>query len=188
MVYADKEFFATDTVAACEEHAVTYVIPAPRNKRVKRFVGELDEEVTVESHTLYRPMKNSVSTQRVVTTVVGLPPDESYEVNGVFSTNSEVDEEIGLDRRETRRTIGRYDNRGGIKNTYKKIKEIGSWTTTKSIEVRFFHFGFATLLYNMWLFIDFLVQVSLDLEVTGEPAVSLERFKGVFYRQLVRLI
>ena len=35
--------------------------------------------------------------------------------------------------------------------------------------MRLFYFGFAVLLYNMWLLVDFLVQLSLDIDHRYKP-------------------
>jgi len=45
---ADREFHAADTVIAAEEYDVHYVIPAPRNKRIKRELEHADDQVTVK--------------------------------------------------------------------------------------------------------------------------------------------
>ena len=77
---------------------------------------------------------------------------------------------------ETKAKVQRYNRRGGIENTYKKIKEFAAWTTSKAFEVRLFHFGFAVLLYNMWLLVDFLVQAAIYDEVRYKPRVTAGRF------------
>jgi len=42
--------------------------------------------------------------------------------------------------------------------------------------VRLFHFGFAVLLYNMWLLVDFLIQAAIYDEVRYKPRVTAGRF------------
>ena len=55
-------------------------------------------------------------------------------------------------------------------------------------EVRLFHFGFGALLYNMWLLVDFLVQVSMDLPVRSKPRLVAGRFREFVRRWLARLL
>lgn len=62
-----------------------------------------------------------------------------------------------------------------------------AWTTSKEYEVRLFHFGFAVLLYNMWLLVDLMVQASLDVEFRARPRVTASRFREQFRRWLERL-
>lgn len=212
-VYADREFATADTIAAFEEHNLMYMMPAPRNDRTKRWLERnVDMErgiVAVEDDwALYGPVKHGVSNERVTTTLVGVPGDADDEQYGFgetsdadedvvpeedrsavpFYTNTHVDDETALDRRETMRKIEGYNRRGGIETSYKKIKELAAWTTSKAFEVRLWHFGFAVLLYNAWLMVDFLVQVGLNREFRPKPLITAQRFISYVQRRLTRLI
>lgn len=67
---------------------------------MSRFLDRLDEQVAVEhEYAMYRPVRDRVSNERVVTTLVGLPADEGRERPQAFITNLDVDDEIGVDRR-----------------------------------------------------------------------------------------
>jgi hypothetical protein len=206
-VYADREFAAADTIAALEDHDVFYMIPAPRNPRTKRW---MDDNVDVEQGILaveqewamYGPVKHGASNERVETTLIGLPgdPDEDQygfgdsddgeesddEPSGAvpFYTNKSVDDEIAVDRRQTKRQVERYSRRGGIETAYKKIKEFAAYTTSKDFGVRLFEFGFAVLLYNMWLLVDFLVQVGMDVPFRSKPRITAQRFIAYVRRRL----
>ena len=130
-VFADREFHAADVVAALEQRDLFYVIPAARDDRVKRFIARMNEDVdgqtqvTVrDEYGIYGPLKDSGGVRkRAETTLVGLPPDEDRDQTQVFLTNLDVDDEIRLDRRSTRRRIKRYTRRGGIENAYGGIKQ-----------------------------------------------------------------
>jgi hypothetical protein len=61
---------------------------------------------------------------------------------------------------------------------YGGIKQFSPWTISKEYAERLFHFGFAMLLYDLWLLVDFLVQKSLDVV----------EFRGFLRRKLVTLI
>ena len=47
-----------------------------------------------------------------------------------------------------------------------------------------FYFGFAVLLYNMWLLVDFIVQISLDIKYRYKPRVTAKRFLNLARKQL----
>jgi IS4 transposase len=177
-------------IAALERRGLFYVIPAKRDDRVKRFIARMDDQVTVkDDHGIYGPVKDGVNNTRVETTLVGLPADEDYDERQTFLTNLAVSDEIGLDRRQTYRRIKRYTRRGGIENAYGGIKEFAPWTTSKEYAVRLFHFGFAMLLYDMWLLVDLLVQLSLGVvEFRTKPRVIAPRFRGFLRRRLVTLL
>ncbi len=189
-VFADREFHAVDVVAALEERDIFYVIPAARDARVKRFIARMGENVTVKDvYVMHGPVKDSVSNTPVETTLVGLPPDEDRDECQTFLTNLAVNDEIGLDRRQTQKRIKRYTRRGGIETAYSKIKEFAPWTTSTAFSVRLFHFGFAVLLYDMWLLVDFLVQVSLGIvEFRPKPRVTAPRFRGFLRRRVITLL
>lgn len=196
-VFADREFHAADVVAALEERDLFYVIPAARDDRIKRFIARMNEDVdgqkqvtTRDEYGIYGPVKDSGGVRkRAETTLVGLPPDEDHDQTQVFLTNLDVNDEIRLDRRSTRRRIKRYTRRGGIENAYGGIKQFTPWTTSREYSVRLFHFGFAMLLYDMWLLVDLLVQRSLGIvEFRTKPRVIAPRFRGFLRRRLVTLI
>lgn len=55
--------------------------------------------------------------------------------------------------------------------------------------MRLFHFGFAMLLYDMWLLVDLLVQLSLGVvEFRTKPRVIAPRFRGFLQRRLSKLL
>jgi hypothetical protein len=195
-LYADREFYATDVFSTLEDRDIFYVIPAPRDDRVKRFIARMDrdadgnKQVTVkDDHAVYGPVKDSVTNSSAVTTLVGLPPDEDREELQVFATNLDVNDEIGLDRRWAKKQMNRYRRRGGIETAYSKIKEFAPWTTSTNFSIRLFHFGFAVLLYDLWLLVDFLVQTVIDVvEFRTKPRVTAPRFRGFLRREVSALM
>ena len=189
-VFADREFHAADVVDALEQRGLFYVIPARRDERIKRVIARMDDEVTVkDDYGFYGPVKSGRRKTRVETTLVVLPPDEDRDHYQPFLTNLAVSDEIGLDRRQTRSRINRYSRRGGIETAYGGIKDFAPWTTSKEYAVRLFHFGFAMLLYDMWLLVDLLVQLSLDVvDFRTKPRGGHPRFRGFLRRRLVALL
>lgn len=195
-LYGDAEFYATDVFTSLEWRDIRYVIPAPRDDRVKRFIARMDEDVdgnkqvTVkDDHAVHGPVKHDVSNTRAETTLVGLPPDEDHDEVQTFATNLVLDDEIRLDRRWTKKQITRYRRRGGIETAYSKIKEFAPWTTSTDFSVRLFHFGFAVLLYDLWLLVDFLVQTLIDVvEFRTKPRVTAPRFRAFLRREVSALL
>lgn len=185
-VYADSEFCAADTIHALEEAGVQYVIPSPKNQRVKRAITRMQQDVeVVQGYTIYGPVLGSGTHQRAETNLVLIPSSADEDKTVAFITNKDVDDEIELDRRETEGVINRYRRRWGIENSYKTIKDFLAWTTSKDFSVRLFYFGFSVLLYNMWLIVDLLVQLSLDIEHRYKPRVTAKRFLNLARKQLV---
>lgn len=205
-VYADRAFASADVIHAFESRGLKYMMPAPRNDRSKRWLRRnVDMEqgiLAVEKEWgIYGSVKGKAPNERVETTIIGVPGDLSDDQYGFgstsdtndedgkipvpFYTNLYVSDKLAIDRRQAMRQIKKYNRRGGIETSYKKIKQFSSYTTSKAFEVRNFHFGFAVLLYNAWLMVDFLVQVGLDYEFRSKPRITSERFLSYLDRRLL---
>lgn len=115
---------------------------------------------------------------RVKTTPVAVPKNTDPDEAVVFSTNKGVDDEIGLDRRETERLMNRYRCRWGSETNYRSLKEFLPSTTSKEYSVRLFHFGSGVLVFNIWLLVDFLIQVGLEIEQRTKPRLKPSGFGG----------
>ena len=114
-LYADREFYATDVFSTLEHRDIFYVIPTPRADRVKGLIASMSDRVTVKSdHAVYGPVTHSVTNTSVVSTLVELPSDEDHDEIQVFATNLDVNDEIDLDRRWTKKQITCYRHRGRI--------------------------------------------------------------------------
>ena len=206
-VYADREFHATDVIYTLEAKNLKYVIPAVKDQhrigpmcerydQLKRGYDEPGDTplYVKEDFSIHGPVKGEVSNTKVYTTVVILPPDEDDDANPrgspqPFLTNLDVSDEIALDRRLARKEIEQYSDRGAIENSYSSIKEAAAWTTSKEIEVRWFHFAFGCVIYNMWLLVDFLTQDRIGvIEIRKKPRISLPRFLNWLDKELVTLI
>jgi len=97
-----------------------------------------------------------------------------------------VSDELRIDRRETARKIEQYSNRATIENSYSSIKQCAAWTTSKAFEVRWFHFAFACVIYNLWLLVDFLTQERIGvIETRTKPRITLKRFLKMLDRVLI---
>ncbi len=206
MVYADREFHAADVVAALEYRGLDYIIPAVRNPRIKRLTSNFEElkrgyddegdtELYVQGGlAMHGPVKDQVTNSKVCTNVVVLPPDEDDETHDdgspqPFLTNLDLDDETPLDRKWATKQIEQYSDRGAIENSYSSIKEAAAWTTSKEFEVRWFHFAFGCLIYNMWLLVDFLTQERIGtVETRNKPRISLHRFLDWLDDEVVRLL
>ena len=206
-VYADREFYAADVIHTLNSRELKYVIPVPAD--VSRIQPRMDNfenlssgyhepqdvPLYVESgYGFYGTVKGERTNHRVETNLVLLPPEEDDETHEEdtpqpFVTNLDVDDEIALDRRYAYEQITQYSDRGGIERSYSSIKECASYTTSKEFEVRWFHFMLATVIYNMWLLLDLLVQEAIgEIETRTKPRIKLKRFQKRLTRALIELI
>jgi hypothetical protein len=192
-VYADREFGAADVIALLERRNLKYVIPVSENKRIKRKIDNFDEikEGEDEEHdtplyvfrdyVIYSKVRYGTSNTRVPTNLIILPPDDAEKTRGyspqAFYTNLDVSDEIALDRRRSRKAVEKYRDRAAIETAYASIKDCAGYTTSNVFEVRWFHFAFATIVYDLWLLVDFLMQDRIGIiETENSPRISLDRF------------
>jgi len=83
----------------------------------------------------------------------------------------------------------KYQDRAAIENSYSSIKDPAAWTTSKEFEVRWFHFAFGCVGYNMWLLVDFLTQERIGvIETRKKPRVKLSRFTNWLSKELSALL
>lgn len=172
MVFADREFCTVETMRALDELGVFYTIPAPKDDRIKREIKRMRDDVKViEDWVRFGPISDGRTLQPAETTLILLPSTKDESSTVAFTTNQPVES-----REEATGQVNRYARRWGIENSYKTIKDFLAWTTSKEFVVRFFYFGFAVLLYNMWLLVDLIVQLSLDVEHRYKPRVTAKEF------------
>jgi IS4 transposase len=165
---------------ALDEMRVLYTIPAPKNQRIKREIARMRDEVKViKEFVRHGPVADGRTMQPAHTNLILLPSTKDPEATVAFTTNQDVQSV-----QEAKGQVMRYSRRWGIENSYKTIKDFLAWTTSKEFVVRFFYFGFAVLLYNMWLLVDLLVQLSLDVEHRYQPRVTAKRFLNLARKQL----
>lgn len=206
-VYADREFHAADVIYTLEQLDLKYIIPAVKDdSRIQGLCDEFDQRkrgydedydtplYVKNDYVMHGSVKHGVSNTEVSTNVVVLPPDEDDEANEEdspqpFLTNHDVSDEIPLDRRNARERIERYQNRAAIENSYSSIKDTAAWTTSKEFEVRWYHFAFGSLVYNLWLLVDFLTQDRIGaIETRKKPRVTLKRFLRWLDKEVVTLL
>ncbi|MFC6770091.1 transposase [Halorubrum pallidum] len=207
MVYADREFHTVDVIQTLTDKGLDYVIPAQKDRhrigpmcdrfdQVKQGYQEPNDTplYVKEDFAMHGAVKDGVSNHTVHTTVVVLPPSEDDDVHGrespqPFVTSLDVSDEVALDRRWAKKQIEQYSDRGAIENSYSSIKNAAAWTTSKEFEVRWFHFAFGCLVYNMWLLVDFLTQDRVGvIETLNEPRITLSRFLDWLNDELITLI
>lgn len=187
-VYADRAFATKDVVDVLNNETVDYVIPVPQNKRIKREIAKLrrhpfrDVKV-LKNHGIAGGTGSRTRADFVYTNLPIVPAKYSERLDYIsFYTNKDVDDEFGLDRRETKRIVNRYRFRAGIERGYLSMKEYSPKTSSNDYRLRLFYFGFGTVVYNLWRLVDFRIQKKLeDHEVRPQPVLK----QGVFLAALL---
>lgn len=182
-VYADAAFDSIGVMQTIEEVGFFYLIRKSSDNRVDRFVDDMDHDVAMkQTHEMKKTIRGEKVT--VTPTLVGVPSDRKEDATVTFVTNLTVSDATKKARGRTRRVMRRYARRWGIENSYKSIKDFLTWTTSRNTAVRVFYFGFAVILYNMWLLVDLLIQVNLDIEQRLKPRVPARTFLNIVRKDL----
>lgn len=178
LVYADRAFATAGVITKLSEHPVKYLIPVPKNIRIKREIQRMKWDVKViPEYGFYEGTEGGRTYGRAETTLALVPSTRDETKTVPFYTNLDVDDEIGLDRRRTKQVVNRYRRRWGIENAFKSLKTFLPWTTSNAFVIRLFHFAFGVLMYNLWRLIDFLIQQSIEgCEVRYKPRLKAKRF------------
>ena len=135
-----------------------------------------------QSHKMEKTIQGDSVT--VTPTLVGVPSTKKEDETVTFVTNIQAYDDTKAARGRTRRLMRRYARRWGIENSYKSIKDFLAWTTSRNTAVRVFYFGFAVILYNMWLIVDLLVQISLNIEQRLKPRVPARTFLNIVRKEM----
>ena len=182
-VYADAEFDGIGVIDAVEEAGFSYLIRKSSDDRVKRFVSDMENDVAVkQTHEMEKTIRGETVT--VTPTLVGVPSDRKEDATVTFVTNLSVSDATKDARGRTRRVMRRYARRWGIENSYKSIKDFLTWTTSRNTAVRVFYFGFAVILYDMWLLVDLLIQINLNIERRLKPRVPARTFLNIVRKDI----
>jgi hypothetical protein len=160
-----------------------YLICKPSDDRVDRFVVDMDHDVAVkQSNEMVKTTGGESVT--LTPTLVGVPPIRKEDETVTFVTNLQVSNSTRSARGRTRRVMGRYARRWRIENSYNSIKDFLAWTTSRNTAVRVFYFGFAVILYDMWLVVDLLVQISLTVKQRLKPRVPARTFLNIVRKEM----
>jgi IS4 transposase len=116
----------------------------------------MDHDVAVkQNHEMEKKMAGDTVT--ITPPLVGVPSDRKEDVTVMFITNLSVSDATKKARQRTRRVMRRYARRWSIGNSYKSIRDFLTWTTSRNTAVRVFYYGFAVILYDMWLLVNLLI-------------------------------
>ncbi len=181
--YADAEFDSIGVIDALEWERLSHLIRKSSDDRVDRFITEMSHDVAVkQSHKMEKTIQGDSVT--VTPTPVGVPSTKKEDEIVTFVINIQASDDTKAARGRTRRLVRRYARRWGIENSYKPIKDFLAWTTSRNTAVRVFYFGFAVVLYNMWLVVDLLVQISLNVDQRLKPRVPARTFLNIIRKEM----
>ena len=166
-----------------EEHGITYVTPKPK------YTDEWEDIKSVQEHpTADGAVKHDVE----VSADVG----EDHECEQIY-VPSEADDADGsyavfvtnhghVKPNEIHHWPNIYKRRWELEIQYETIQDFLPRTSSTDFRVRFHNFVFTALIYALWRLTDFLIKVSLGVNIRSPPeltAKSFSRMLGDFLRK-----
>ena len=184
-VFADREFYNVESIAAIEGCKKRYVVPVRRNKKIDQIAREAhykaDNIPNSESRAYITEytMRNGKDAVGFKLVVVLEPPDDPK--NGfrefVFATNIDVTISNVLEIAKS------YRLRWGIETGYRVKECVRGKTCSRKYHVRLLLQLLSVLLYNLWTLCNMLIRIK-----TGwghkRPPLILDEFKDAISAEI----
>jgi putative transposase len=177
-VYVDRGFFTVKCISALEELKVKWLMPAVRNKAIKKLMEKYDAPKVLD----YVMGDKRYQHKHIEFRLVIL--NDKDGIKRVFATNLGVTEDnAGLlfqeysNRCDDDLLFKEYGKRWGIETSYRvKKHEFRARTTSKKYVVRLFYFMFSTCLYNLWVLGNILISSAILKFVPKKPFITARTF------------
>ena len=166
-VYVDRGFFNVKCIEVLEKQKVKWLMPAVRNKAIKKLMKEYDAP-TVLDYTMGRKNFDQVKFKLVIV-------NDQDDIKRVFATNLRVTKD------NAKILFNEYGKRWGIETSYRVKQDFKARTTSKKYVVRFFYFMFSACLYNLWILANILVGLAILRFIPKEPFITAKMFGVMLY-------
>jgi len=168
MVLMDRGFFTIECIKVLKRLNLKFLMPAIRNEKIK----EKEPQMTIPG-ILSPFFMGDVDFDLIKIR------DKEDENNLLFATNMDFDVD---DSKITKKLLTIYGKRWKIENGFQvKKNEFCPKTTSKNFKIRLYYFLFTCFIYNLWL----LVRVLVNLSVFGRKRAKKEITAYVFVELLL---
>jgi len=177
-LFLDRCFFDVESIKCLNDLFVNFVIPAVRNKRIKRIIDEFKENCEsfpykerfflIKEYEMKRG-KDSVTFNLVV--IVERPEKigDEWKVFA-YATNIPVTADNAFKLAED------YRKRWGIETGYRVKEDVRGRTCSRNYVIRLFFQLLSILLYNLWQLCNLIIIIEINWNKRGYPVI-LEEFK-----------
>jgi len=166
-VYVDRGFFNVKCIMALEKQKVKWLMPAVRNRAIKKLMKEYDSPKVLD-YLIGRKNFDQVKFKLVIV-------NDKDNVKRVFATNLQVTED------NAKILFKEYGKRWGIETSYRVKGDFKARTTSKKHIVRLFYFMFCSCLYNLWVLVNIIVGIAILKFIPKEPFITAKFFGVVLY-------
>ncbi len=176
-VFLDRGFANSNCVPVLEKHNKKYIMPIPRNEKIKQWMGKSEgcKSRLIEKFEVKKGNNMAITNLYLV--------DDKEGIKRAFITNFYIPEQLA------HYLYSWYRRRWGIETGYRlKDQDFKPRTTSKNYIIRLFYFLFSTMLYNLWILTNIVVGIMLYGRVPDKPIVTAKRFAIVLYKIQVEYV
>jgi len=162
IVYLDRGFFQVKVINLLESMGITFLMPAVRNKRVKRIMEENPAPFVIK-YTMGDKRYNPATFNLVIV-------EDSQKIKRVFATN------LNVKKKHAKNLFSMYSRRWGIETSYRLQKhQFKAKTTSKNFNLRLFLFMYSVALYNLWILLNIVISVIYKKKLE-KPLITVKMF------------
>jgi hypothetical protein len=165
-VYLDRHFFTVDFIAKLQELGVKFVMPAVKNKKIRKLVELSDTKIREYEMTKSSDRRKSVRFNLFVV------EDDGEKL--VFASN--------LSPHYHSVIADMYRKRWGIETSYMVKSELRLKTCSRKYVVRFFFFALSVILYNAWILLNLLYELLNFSRILPNPIIKVQTFLSLILR------
>ena len=180
LIMMDREFFSAETISYLRGIDIPYLIPCRNTSGVVERLRDFAKDGKSISE-----MKITSQSQSVPYTMVIVKREKKKKKKNHEELDPE-EEFIGFATNRPSIDVKKYAKRWGIETAYAKIEAMRTKTRSKSVDSRFFCFGYSLIIYNAWVLANLLFAI-LSMISAEKPNISQDTFKSgiaaILFRQ-----
>ena len=153
LIMMDREFFSAETIGYLREIDIPYLIPCRNTNGVVERLRDFAKDGKSISEMVITSQSQSVPYTMVIVKREKKKKKKNQE-------KLEPEEEfIGFATNRPSIDVKKYAKRWGIETAYAKIEAMRTKTRSKSVDSRFFCFGYSLIIYNAWVLANLLFAI-----------------------------
>ncbi len=156
----DRGFFSSAIINLCKKMHITFIMPAIKNDRIIDYANSVSPPAVIKNYPMQNCKFNLVILEK---------DDKRY----AFATNIDFNNK---DVMLAERIFIPYSKRWGIETSYRVKQNFRGKTTSRNYIVRMFYFMFSVVIYNLWVFTNILISVSLFGKISEKLLVTAKLF------------
>ena len=171
LIMMDSGFFSAETISYLREIDIPYLIPCRNTSGVVERLRDFAKDGKSISEMVITSQSQSVPYTMVIVKREKKKKKKNHE-------ELEPGEEfIGFATNRPSIDVKKYAKRWGIETAYAKIEAMRTKTRSKSVDSRFFCFGYSLIIYNAWVLANLLFAI-LSMISAEKPNISQDTFKS----------